>query len=499
MPGAARARPRAAARVSAQLRHGLRAAGAVQRGAARPRAGPGGSQRPGHRGRVADRAGRHRAEADPAGDLRARLRRDRRSPRPGARARPPGRRRFLRLEPVRGRAAHHRPVGAATRLRRPAPGISSRHAPGRGAVALDRAAVPVAGARGDRRVRGDGDHRPSPGPRGGVDQERSPGGHRAGRPGRGQPAVADSLPAAHGVRGPGGRGRVRGTSRHAVRQPRQPADAGRRMERADGAEGLRRGVVGAVAGGGDRRPGRLPGQQPDAPLARARRRRGRRAADRLHWRDRGRPGPAQVGHGRLARRRRAARRPAVRGAARPGRGRRIRRRRGLGDEAQPVRSQRAETGSPGRRGPARSGPRGSRAAGAGAAAARSGLGSRRTAQAGLVPGGMAGRRARDRRQPGPRRRAAAALGDLPHAVMEPRRGGVRSLVPAAIAAGDLERRDPGRRRAAGAGRPARAAAGRRNPRRRPADRDAGCGRGEVRAGRRGRPGRRAAARSGSSW
>ena len=55
----------------------------------------------------------------------------------------------------------------------------------------------------------------------------APGGHRARRAGRGQPAVAHPLPAARGVRGPGGRGRVRGPGRHAVRQRRQPADAGR--------------------------------------------------------------------------------------------------------------------------------------------------------------------------------------------------------------------------------------------------------------------------------
>ena len=42
----------------------------------------------------------------------------------------------------------------------------------------------------------------------------------------------------------------------------QPADAGRRLERADGPEGLRRSVVGAVAGRGDRRPRRLRADRP---------------------------------------------------------------------------------------------------------------------------------------------------------------------------------------------------------------------------------------------
>ena len=51
-------------------------------------------------------------------------------------------------------------------------------------------------------------------------------------------------------------------------------------------------------------------------------------------------------------------------------------------------------------GPARGGARGARPPGAGAAAARPGLGRRRAAAAGLVPGGMAGRRADDRREPG---------------------------------------------------------------------------------------------------
>ena len=140
----------------------------------------------------------------------------------------------------------------------------------------------------------------------------------------------------------------------------------------------------------------------------------------------------------------------------------------------------------GRPGPVRGGSRGARPPGAGAPAARPGLGRRRTAAAGLVPGRVAGRRAHDRCQPGPRRRAAAAVGDLPQAGLEPRRGGVRPVVQAAVAPGDLERRDPGRRRRTGAGRPACAAARRRDPRRRAADRGPGRGRGEVRRGRRGR-------------
>src|SRR5580693_687124 len=87
MPGTARTWPWAAAWVLAQLRHGLRAARAVRRGAARTRPAQGGAQRPSHRRRVADCAGRHRAEARAAGDLHARLRRGSRSPRPGALAR----------------------------------------------------------------------------------------------------------------------------------------------------------------------------------------------------------------------------------------------------------------------------------------------------------------------------------------------------------------------------------------------------------------------------
>ena len=55
---------------------------------------------------------------------------------------------------------------------------------------------------------------------------------------------------------PAGSGRVRGAGRHAVRRVRQPADAGWGMERADGAEGIRRRLVGAVA---RRRAGRAGG------------------------------------------------------------------------------------------------------------------------------------------------------------------------------------------------------------------------------------------------
>ena len=45
---------------------------------------------------------------------------------------------FYAWNPYVGRAAHHRPVGAAARLRRPALGTAGRAQPGRGAVALDR-------------------------------------------------------------------------------------------------------------------------------------------------------------------------------------------------------------------------------------------------------------------------------------------------------------------------------------------------------------------------
>ena len=117
---------------------------------------------------------------------------------------------------------------------------------------------------------------------------------------------------------------------------------------------------------------------------------------------------------------------------------------------------------PGPRGRGRGDAGGLRGARARAAAARPGLGRRGAAPPGRLPGRMAGRGAPDRRQPGRRKRAAPAVGDLPHAVLEPRRGRARSLVPAAVAPGDLERRDPGRRRRAGARRPARASARRRS-------------------------------------
>ena len=92
---------------------------------------------------------------------------------------------------------------------------------------------------------------------------------------------------------------------------------------------------------GARRPGRVPGRRPARPpLARAWGGRDRRAADRLHRRDRARTGSAQVGDQRMAGGRRAARRPAVRGAARAGRCRRLRRGGSPGDEPRPVRDQR---------------------------------------------------------------------------------------------------------------------------------------------------------------
>ena len=65
---------------------------------------------------------------------------------------PAGRRGLLRVEPVRRRAAHHRPVGAAARLRRAALG-AGRGDPARGhLVALGRAAGAGLAARGGRRV-----------------------------------------------------------------------------------------------------------------------------------------------------------------------------------------------------------------------------------------------------------------------------------------------------------------------------------------------------------
>ena len=127
-PGAARARPRAAARVLAQLRHGVRTPRAVHLGDVRAvgRGAAGGAERLRRRRRVPPAPGRHRAEAGPAADLRAGLLGRGRAPGSRARARPAGRRRVLRLEPLRSRTAHHRPVGAAARLRRPALGTAGR-------------------------------------------------------------------------------------------------------------------------------------------------------------------------------------------------------------------------------------------------------------------------------------------------------------------------------------------------------------------------------------
>ncbi len=67
---------------------------------------------------------------------------------------------------------------------------AGRAEPRRGAMALDRATVPVAGARGDRRIRGDDDHQPGrgaasrclPGARAGP-SSRSPPWSRAACPG----------------------------------------------------------------------------------------------------------------------------------------------------------------------------------------------------------------------------------------------------------------------------------------------------------------------------
>ena len=394
VPWPARARPRAAARVPAQLRHGVRAARAVRGGAARARPAAGGAQRPFCRCHVAGHAGRRGAEAGAAGDHRGGLRRGGRAAGPGAAARQAGRRGVLRVEPVRGRAADHRPVGTAARLRRPAVGAAGGAFRGPGAMGLDRAAVPVAGARGDRGVRRDGDHRPGRGPGGAADVWRSPGRRRARRPGRRQPAVARPVAAARGVRGPRGRGGVRGPGRHAVRHRREPGDAGRRVERADRAEGLRRGVVGAVAGHRDGRAGRLPGRaawpaiwaargglRGAAPLAGAGGRGGSRAADRLHRGDFGRTRSAAGSDDRISRGGLAARRAAVRGAACPPGGHRFRSRGCLGDEPGFVRDDRAEAGAAGWRGRNRSGDRGLRAGRAGAAGARAGVGRGRAAPA----------------------------------------------------------------------------------------------------------------------
>ena len=71
------------------------------------------------------------------------------------------------------------------------------------------------------------------------------------------------------------------------------------------------------------------------------------------------------------------------------------------------------------------------------AAARAGVGSGRAAAPGLVPGRVAGRGARDRSEPGPGQRAAAALGGVPAARLERRADPAGPLAAAAAPAGDL--------------------------------------------------------------
>ena len=164
-----------------------------------------------------------------------------------------------------------------------------------------------------------------------------PGRRGPGRASRGQPALVHPVPAARGIRRSGQRRGVRGPGRHAIRQPRQPAHAGRRLERADGPEGLRRSLVGPVAGRSHRRPGRVrPGRAPPTPLARPGPGCGSRAGARGPGRDRGGPGLAPVHDRCLAGLRRPARRPAVRRAAGPGRGRRLRPGRGGSPEPRSV-------------------------------------------------------------------------------------------------------------------------------------------------------------------
>ena len=231
-----------------------------------PGAAAGRAQRPGHRRAVPRRPGRPGAESHPAVGLRAGLLR--RSPAAGPRAVAArlGGRGVLRVEPLRRRAAHHWPVGAAARLRRPALGAAGRTRARPGTAARRRPAGPGPGARGHRRVRGHGHHRAGHRgrPAGAARDVRgrgpsSPAGRGdARRVRRGLPAVAHPGAAAPGVRRPGQRGGVRGAGRHAVRHRGQFADAGRRVERADGAGRLRGSLVGGVAGGGGRGARRIP-------------------------------------------------------------------------------------------------------------------------------------------------------------------------------------------------------------------------------------------------
>ena len=83
----------------------------------------------------------------------------------------------LRVEPVRRRAAHHRPVGAAARLRRPALGAAGRARPRPGVAARSGTAGAGAGARRHRRVRRHGHHGARRGARGAA-RRAAPGAPR---------------------------------------------------------------------------------------------------------------------------------------------------------------------------------------------------------------------------------------------------------------------------------------------------------------------------------
>ena len=119
------------------------------------RARPGGAQRRGAGHALPGGAGRHRAEAPAADDLRAGLLGWGGPARPRALVRAAGRRGLLHLEPVRGRAAHPRPVGPAARLRRPALGAPRGCGPPGGLLARRRAAAGRAAAGRRGRVCGD--------------------------------------------------------------------------------------------------------------------------------------------------------------------------------------------------------------------------------------------------------------------------------------------------------------------------------------------------------
>ena len=141
---------------------------------------------------------------------------------------------------------------------------------------------------------------------------------------------------------PAWRGRVRVAGRHPVRHRRQPGHAGRDVERDRPCPRPTAAPGRDLAGRGAGRPGRPAVRV--APAARPRRWPGLTAAalavagDRVHRGDRAGPGPAPRRDRALARLRRPARRPAVHRAARAGRGDRIRARRGLVHAAQVVRN-----------------------------------------------------------------------------------------------------------------------------------------------------------------